>query len=154
MKIEAGKRVQLRVVLKTDQGETIEDNEIHYVQGAGTILPGLEEELEGLEKGAQKSGTLPPDRAFGSPEHRVEKAIPRGEFPEDAELKAGERFGAKGPNDQDIILRILEADGESVRAELVHPLADTPISYEAEVLAVADSTPPPVPSDALTEESE
>lgn len=153
MKIEEGKRVQLRIKLATEQGETIEENEIQYIQGAGTILPGLEEELAGLETGAAKSGTIPPDRAFGSPDHRVQKTIPRSEFPADAELQAGARFGAKGANGQDVILRVLESGSEEVSAELIHPLADATVAYEAEILAVTDPNPPPVPADAVTEDS-
>ena len=154
MKIEKGKRVRLRVKLTTSDGKPIEESEVQYVQGGGTMIPGLEEALEGLEAGASKSGTIPPERAFGSPEHRVDKTIPRAEFPDEAELKKGAQFQAKGPGGQDVVLRVLEAGDEEVHAELVHPLADASIEYEAEIVAVTDPSPPPLPGDLLSEESE
>ncbi len=153
MKIEKGKRVRLRVKLSTKDGQVIEENEVQYIQGAGTMLPGLEEELAGLEAGAEKQGTIPPERAFGSPEHRVEKNISPSEFPADAELGEGARFEAKGPGDQDLVLRVIEKTDDLVRAEVVHPLADATVRYEAEILAVTDPNPPPLPSDAVTEEA-
>lgn len=152
MKIEQGKRIRLRVKLSTKDGTTIEENEVQYIQGAGTMIPGLEDELEGLEEGASKSGTIAAERAFGSPEHRVQKTIPRAEFPEGAELEEGTQFQAKGPNDQDILLRVLQAGEEEVTAELVHPLANEALDYEADVVAVTDPAPPPVPGDAVNEE--
>ena len=152
MKIEKGKRVRLRIKLTTKDGKPLEESELQYIQGGGTMLPGLEEELEGLEAGAQKQGTIPPERAFGSPEHRVEKTIPRAEFPEEAKLEAGAQFAAKGPGGQDVVLRVLEPGDEIVRAELVHPLADAAIDYEAEIVAVTDPSPPPLPGDLLSEE--
>jgi FKBP-type peptidyl-prolyl cis-trans isomerase 2 len=152
VKIEKGKRVRLRVKLITSDGKPIEESEVQYIQGAGTMLPGLEEELEGLAAGASKSGTIPPERAFGSPEHRVEKTIPRAEFPDDAELAEGSQFQAKGPNGQDVVLRVTDADDERVVTEVVHPLAEAAIDYEAEILAVTDPMPPPLPSDAFAED--
>ena len=152
MKIEKGKRVRLRVKLSTQDGTPIEESEVQYIQGGGTMIPGLEEALAGLEPGASKSGTIAPERAFGSPEHRVEKTISRSEFPEGAELAEGAQFQASGPNGQDIVLRVIKSEKESVVAQLVHPLADAAIDYEAEIVAVTDPAPPPLPSDAVTEE--
>jgi FKBP-type peptidyl-prolyl cis-trans isomerase 2 len=154
VKIEKGKRVRLRVKLTTGEGKTIEESEVQYIQGAGTMLPGLEEELEGLEAGASKTGTIPAERAFGSSAHRVEKSIPRDEFPKDAELEAGAQFQAKGANGQDVVLRVLEPGDETVKAELVHPLFDAAIDYEADIVAVTDPSPPPLPGDLLSEVEE
>jgi FKBP-type peptidyl-prolyl cis-trans isomerase SlyD len=152
VKIEKGKRVRLRIKLTTEDGKPIEESEVQYIQGGGTMIPGLEEALDGLEAGASKSGTIPPERAFGSPEHRVEKTIPRNEFPEDAKLEKGSQFQAKGPSGQDIVLRVLESGDELVKAELVHPLADAAIEFEAEIVAVTDPSPPPLPGDLLSED--
>jgi FKBP-type peptidyl-prolyl cis-trans isomerase 2 len=154
VKIEKGKRVRLRVKLTTSEGKTIEESEVQYIQGAGTMLPGLEEELEGLEAGASKQGTIPPERAFGSPAHRVDKTIPRSEFPKDAELETGAQFQAKGANGQDVVLRVLEPGEDKVKAELVHPLFEASIDYEAEIVAVTDPSPPPLPGDLLSEAEE
>jgi FKBP-type peptidyl-prolyl cis-trans isomerase 2 len=154
VKIEKDKRVKLKVRLQVKDGPVIEESQVAYFHGSGTMLPGLEDELDGLEAGAKKSGVIPAAKAFGSPEQRVEKTIPRSEFPADAKLESGTQFAAKGQNGQDVVLHVLESGKDEVKVQLLHPLADKDIAYEVEVLGVTDPTPPPLPVDAVAGEDD
>lgn len=151
VKIEKGRRIRLRVMLKVVDGAELEKSVVEYIHGSGTMLPGLEAALQGLEKGAKKSGVIKAASAFGDPSRRVVKPMSRKEFPADAELAVGAEFLAKGAdNNQDVLLRIAKIQGDSVEVHLLHPLADKDIEYDVEVLAVAElSAPPPIPVDAL-----
>lgn len=136
-------------MLKVAGGEVIEKSVVEYFQGAGTMLPGLERELAGLEKGATKKGVIKARDAFGTATMQPKKEIPRAEFPADAQLNAGARFEAKGANGQPVVLEIQKSDDKTVECRLVHPLADKDIEYEVEVLSVTDPAPPPLPADAI-----
>ncbi|MCE9576844.1 MAG: FKBP-type peptidyl-prolyl cis-trans isomerase [Deltaproteobacteria bacterium] len=149
MKIEKGRRVRVRVHLAVVGGETLEKSVVEYIQGSGKMLPALEAQLDGLEKGAAKKGTIKAKDAFGNPALHPTKKVKKSEFPKDAKLKAGEQFAAKGPNGQDVIMRIEKVTGDEVEVRLVHPLADKDLSFDVEVLAVTDPAPPPVPAAAL-----
>jgi FKBP-type peptidyl-prolyl cis-trans isomerase 2 len=155
VKIEDGKRVRLRVKLQVVGGDVIEQSVVEYFHGAGTMLPGLEKVLHGLEKGAKRAGTIDAANAFGNPAMRPTKTMARGEFPADVKLEAGAQFTAKGAGvNQDVRLRILEADDVSVKVELAHPLADADIEYDVEVLSITDPSPPPLPADAVGKDDE
>ncbi len=149
VKIEKGRRVRVRVHLAVVGGETLEKSVVEYIQGSGKMLPALEAQLNGLEKGAAKKGTIKAKDAFGDPALHPTKHVKKGEFPKDAKLKAGEQFAAKGPNGQDVIMRIEKVTGDDVEVRLVHPLADKDLTFDVEVLAVTDPAPPPVPAAAL-----
>lgn len=155
MKIEKGKRVSIRVMLKVKDGDVIEKNVVQYFQGAGTMLPGLEAAVEGLEKGAVKKGTLPASKAFGDPSKQIAKTLSKKEFPADAELEAGSQFMAKGADGKtDVVLLIKKVDGDTVECELRHPLADKDIDFEVEVMSVTDPTPPPLPASAVASDDD
>jgi FKBP-type peptidyl-prolyl cis-trans isomerase 2 len=149
VKIEEGRRVRLKAMLKVAGGDVIEKSVVEYFQGAGTMLPGLERELAGLEKGATKKGVIKAADAFGTPTMQPKKEIPRAEFPKEATLGKGERFEARGANGQPVVLEIQKSDDQTVECRLVHPLADKDIEYEVEVLSVTDPAPPPLPADAI-----
>lgn len=150
VKIEKNRRVRIKVKLQVEDGDVLEESAVEYFHGAGNMLEGLEEELEGLEAGAKKSGLIPALKAFGGESHRHSKVIPRNEFPKDAELKAGESFMA-GAAGQEVRIEIVEVGDEEIKAVLCHPLADKNIVFDVEVLAVTDPAPPPLPSDLLSE---
>lgn len=149
VKIEKGRRVRLKVEL-TAGSDVIEKSTVEFIQGGGTMLPGLEALLVGLEVGAKKEGVLPAKEAFGNPQMHPVKSLRRADFPADAKLEVGMRFAAKGAdNGLDVVLQIEKLDGETVETRLVHPLADKDLAYKLEVMQVTDPRPPPVPAAAL-----
>ncbi len=150
MKIEKGRRVHLKVRLQVVEGEEIEKSVVEYIHGTGKMLPGLEKNLDGLEKGAKSQGVIKAKNAFGDASFQREKRMSRKEFPAETEFQVGARFAAKGAdNRQDVILEVIAVDDESVTVQLRHPLADSDIEYEVEILSVTDTTPPPLPPDAV-----
>ncbi len=154
VKIEKGRRIRLKVEL-TAGSDVIEKSVVEFVQGGGTMLPGIEAVLVGLEPGATKEGVLPAKEAFGNPKMHPTKKMKRSEFPADAKLEVGTRFAAKSAdNGLDIVLQIEKVSGAEVETRLVHPLADKDISYKVEVIQVTDPRPPPVPAAALKLETE
>jgi FKBP-type peptidyl-prolyl cis-trans isomerase 2 len=154
VKIEKGRRVTLKVDLSVAGGQQLEKSQVEYIQGAGTMLPGLEALLEGLEPGAKREGILKAKDAFGNPAMHPLKKMKRAEFPKDAKLERGEKLIAKGVNDMNVVLEIQRVDGDDVEVRLVHPLAEKDIKYSVEVVQVRDPRPPPVPAQALALEEE
>ena len=153
VKIENGRRVTVRVELSVDDGGSLEKKTVEYIQGSGTMLPGLEKLLTGLEKGAKRDGVLKAKEAFGAIELPTKK-IKRTEFPKDAKLTAGERFAAKDEQKNDVVLQIEKVSEDEVEVRFLHPLADKDIKYSVEVVQVSDPRPPPVPAAALDLEEE
>ncbi len=153
VKIEKNRRVRIKVKLQVENGDVLEESAVEYFHGAGNMLEGLEEELDGLEAGAKKSGLIPAKKAFGGDAHRHPKSIPRNEFPKDANLEVGSSFMAGSPG-QEVRIEIVEVGDDEVKTVLCHPLADKNITFEVEVLAVTDPAPPPLPSDLLSESEE
>jgi FKBP-type peptidyl-prolyl cis-trans isomerase 2 len=157
VKIEKGRRVTVKVDLSIVGGDPLEKNTVEYVQGGGTMLPGLEAVLEGLEKGAKKEGVIKAKDAFGNAKMHPTKTMKRNEFPKDLKLKEGERFTAKGVNGgMDVVLQLEKIKGDDIEVKLVHPLADKDIKFSAEVIQVRDprAAPPPLPAAALELEEE
>lgn len=156
MKIAKGARVRIQVMLKVVGGDVIEKSGLEYVQGGGSMLPGLEKALEGLEAGAEKKGVLPAKDAFGTEESLPTQKLPRKNFPKDAALKVGAIFTAGGPGGQDVQFKIiaLGKGDEPVEVRYLHPLAGKDIEYEVKVLSVTDRVPPPMPGDAAVVELE
>jgi FKBP-type peptidyl-prolyl cis-trans isomerase SlyD len=150
VKIENGRRIRLKVKLKAVDGAEIEKSVVEYIHGSGTMLPGLERVLDGLEADTKRQGVIKAANAFGDVSFQREKRMSRREFPKDAKLKVGDRFMAKGAdNQQNVILEIYKLTGDDVIVHLRHPLADTDIEYDVHVLQVTDPKPPPLPAAAV-----
>jgi FKBP-type peptidyl-prolyl cis-trans isomerase 2 len=151
VKIEKGRRVKLKVDLAVAGGQQLEKSTVEYVQGAGTMLPGLETLLAGLEPGAKRDGVLKAKDAFGNPSMHPVKKMKRSDFPKGAKLDVGEKLVAASDDKakMNVILQIAKVSGDDVEVRLTHPLAEKDIKYSVEVIAVTDPRPPPMPAKAL-----
>jgi len=149
VKIAKGTRVKMKVDLAVAGGPQLEKSTVEYIQGAGTMLPGLEALLEGLEPAAKREGVLKAKDAFGNPAMHPLKKMKRSEFPKDVKLEVGEKLVAQGVNKLNVIMKIEKVSGDEVDVRLVHPLHDKDIKYSVEVIEVVDRTPPPLPAKAL-----
>ena len=144
----------MKVELSVVGGASLEKSTVEYIHGAGTMLPGIESVLVGLEKGAKREGVIKAKDAFGNPSMHPLKKMKRSEFPKEVKLEVGERMVAKGVNDMNVVLRIEAVHGDEVDVRLVHPLAEKDIKYSVEVVQVSDPRPPPMPAQALELEEE
>ena len=146
MKVSSGCSVRIDVELKVKGGEVIESSAksgpVEYRHGSGQMLKGLEKQLEGLEAGAEKSGVLKPEEAFGTEASQPTMKLPRAEFPKDAKVAKGERFEAKGPTGTPMVLRVIDVDDKVITAQVVHPLAGKEIEFKAKIVSVKPPLPP------------
>lgn len=143
----------VKVDLSVVDGASLEKSTVEYIQGGGTMLPGLEAVLLGLEKGAKRDGVIKAKDAFGATKLPTKK-IKRSEFPKEAKLAKGEKFAGKAENGMNVILLIESVTDAEVEVRYLHPLAEKDIKYSVEVVNVRDPRPPPMPVAALELEEE
>ena len=156
MKIEKGRRVKLKVDLSVVDGQQLEKSTVEYIQGAGTMLPGLERVLDGLEMGAKRDGVLKATEAFGNPAMHPLKKMKRTDFPKGVALEVGQKLVAASDDKahMNVILQVVKISGDEVDVKLVHPLAEKDIKYAVEVVQVSDPRPPPMPAQAIALDDE
>lgn len=144
MKIEPGKIVTISFDLCTASGEIIESSDISgpvsFMHGKGTMLPGVDAHLQGLDEGEEKTFDLQPKEAFGRVEDAPEKRIPKAEFPASVKLEPGASFEAGVPGGQTIRLQVKAVEGDEVVTAMLHPLAGQTVSMSVKVIKVREAT--------------
>jgi len=151
LKIKKGCIVELVYELKDAEGEVVESAEagdpMSYLHGYGEIAPGLEEHLDGVEEGAVLEIVLPPEKAYGpyNPDGIV--AVPRSEFPADAEIVPGDwisvqvKHDDEGEETEDLEMKVLEIAPEAITLDANHPLAGQQVTFDIRVIGVRQASP-------------
>jgi len=144
MKIASSSVVTIAYDICTEDGEIVESSDIAgpvtFVQGKGTIIPGLDAKLVGMEEGEERTFTFAPQEAFGRPEDAPRKVISRKDFPKDAKLEKGVSFDAGIPGGHRIRLEVAEIAGDQVTVRMIHPLAGKTVKMSVEVHKVREAT--------------
>ena len=151
MKIRKGCIVDLVYELKDSEGDVVESADaaepMTYLHGYGEIAPGLEEELDGVEEGALLEIVLPPAKAYGDYNPDGIVAVPRSEFPADAEIVPGDWISVQIKQDEesdeveDLEMKVLEISPDAITLDANHPLAGQEVTFDIRVLGVREASP-------------
>ena len=112
--------------------DKVEEEEPYAViLGEDSLLPGLEEALEGMKEGEEKEVELPPEKAFGERKKELIYIIPEKEF-----KKRGIRPVPGLPIEADgRVGRVLAVSGGRVQVDFNHELAGRTVIYKIKVLS-------------------
>lgn len=136
--IQDGSKVKLHYKLSVDeeQVESSFDKEpLAYTHGEGQIIPGLEQELTGMEQGEKKTVTIPPGQAYGERNDQAVQEVPKEAFGDVDELNVGDVVSGK-ISGQPFRATVEGIGDENITLDLNHPLAGKTLTFEVEVVEV------------------
>lgn len=141
--IKANKVVSLSYTLRDDSGEIIDQSEdgspLLYLHGARNIVPGLEEQLEGVGQGESIKAIVPPEKGYG-PRIGESQEVPRNLFPADSEIAPGMQVVAHDDQGRQIPFFITGITDETVTVDPNHPLAGETLHFEVTVDSLRDAS--------------
>ncbi len=142
MQISQSKVVQIHYTLSDDAGEVLdrsgENEPLVYLHGAGNIIPGLENALDGRSPGDSFNVVVPAAEAYGEHHEQLVQEVPRAAFGEAAKLEPGMRFQAQTEQGQ-VSVVVTAVGDESVTVDGNHPLAGQQLSFDIEVVDVREA---------------
>lgn len=144
MKIADKFVVSMHYTLTDDQGQTIDSSRdgeaMPYLHGGNNIVPGLEQALTGLEKGATIQVVVQPEDAYGPVMEEAIQTIPREAFGDIEDIKPGMQFQAQGPEGQVQVITIKDVVEDGILVDGNHPLAGMVLNFDVEIMDVREAT--------------
>ena len=148
MKIGTNKVVEFTYELEVDGNivdRTTKERPLDYIHGTGSLLPKLEEHIEGMEAGATFDVTLAPADAYGEVEPEKIIDLPKSAFEVNGEVREDllvpgntipmlNRAGAVIPG------VVLEVTTETVKMDLNHQMAGKTLHFTGEIVSVREAT--------------
>jgi FKBP-type peptidyl-prolyl cis-trans isomerase SlyD len=142
--IGANKVALIHYILTDDDGGTIDSSRdgdpMPYLHGTGSIVPGLEAELEGKKVGDRVKAVVAPEDGYGPKSGSDPQAVPREAF-EGAEPEVGMPLMVEDDQGNQMQLWIVDVSDEQVMITPDHPLAGVTLHFDVEVMEVRDATP-------------
>jgi FKBP-type peptidyl-prolyl cis-trans isomerase SlyD len=130
--------------LTNDRGERLDSSDggepLAYLHGHGNIVPGLERQLAGRSVGDAFTATVPPAEGYGERQGPGPQAMPRSAFPPGFPFQVGRPFGAQTEDGQQIVLWIVDIQGDSVIIDIDHPLAGETLHFDVSIVGVRPAT--------------
>ena len=106
--------------------------------GQGQLIKGFDDALQGMSKGDTKTFTIPADDAYGPSDPEATTVMEKSLFPADFNFAEGLVVPLAGPDGRPFPAVITEVGETTITADLNHPMAGKDLTFEVEVLEVAD----------------
>lgn len=139
MQVTKEKVVSIHYTLRNNQGDVLDSSvgqsPLLYIQGIGNLIPGMEEGLEGKQKGDKLEIKVSPEKGYGVRSEKMIQKVPRSAFGSQ-EVKVGMQFHTG--NHQVVTVTHVGLDGVTVDGN--HPLAGVELNFSVEVLDIRNAT--------------
>ena len=148
MKIGQNKVVEFCYELEVDGqvvDHTTKERPLDYIHGTGSLLPKLEEHIEGMEPGAVFDVTLSPADGYGEIDPQRIIDLPKAAFEVNGEIREdllvpGNTIPMMNSMGGVIPGVVLEVTADSVKMDLNHRMAGKTLHFKGEVLSVREAT--------------
>lgn len=164
MQISKNKVVSLSFELRLDsaEGDVIEqaseEAPLTFLYGAGNMLPGFEQSLEGFQEGQEFDFSLSKDQAYGDKNDEAVMDLPKNIFEVEGKIdenvvKVGNVIPMRDPDGNEYQGIVRDIADDTVKMDFNHPLAGYGLHFSGKILNLREATEDEVSNgEANTEE--
>ncbi len=139
MKISKHTVAAIHYSLKDNTGKVLDSSighePLYYLHGEGNLIPGMEEGLEGQEKGTKLALKIAPEKGYGVRDEKLIQKLPRSAFGNE-KVEKGMQF----PADNGGVVRVTDVALDQITVDANHELAGVELNFEVEVIEVRTAT--------------
>lgn len=137
-----GDTVTLHFTGKLDDGKIFDSSKggkpLIFTIGSGTMMPGLEKGVMGMQVGDTKTFTVGPEDAYGPRRDELLLSIQRNELNKDVNPTVGQPVQLRKPGAESFFTAyIAEINEETITLDANHPLAGKVLTFDVELVAIA-----------------
>jgi FKBP-type peptidyl-prolyl cis-trans isomerase SlyD len=144
MKIGKDSVVSIDYKLHLGDGKIVDESEagdpLVYLHGYEQIVPGLEKVLEGKSAGDTVQPTVSAADGYGDYDPEGVEEVPRSEFPEDLEIKAGGILSATDDDGDEVDFLVKEVKKDTIVVDFNHPFAGKTLHFDVKIVEVRAAT--------------
>lgn len=136
-----GDKVRIHYTGTLEDGEVFDSSvgaePLEFTVGGGEVIPGFDAAVTGMTPGERKTVTIPADEAYGPHREEMLLAVPRDQFPAEANPKVGDGLIVGTTDGQQIPVTIFALEEDTVVLDANHPLAGEALTFEIELVEIA-----------------
>ncbi len=112
---------------------------VTYLEGAGQIIDGLDEQLRGAVAGLKTRVLVLAAKAYGERDPEQVQRIKRAQLPVEGELNVGDQFQTDTDPFSPVVT-VAGIDGDDVLLDANHPLAGVDLTFDVEIISTRAAT--------------
>ena len=138
--VNDGDTVRIHYTGKMEDGtvfdSSLEREPLEFTLGEGTIIPGFEEAVMGMQVGQSKTVTISPEKAYGPHLDEMVLVIEREQLPPELNPTVGQRLQMQQQDGRAVIVLVTDVSETTMTVDANHPLAGKDLTFEIELVEI------------------
>ncbi|AGF76871.1 FKBP-type peptidyl-prolyl cis-trans isomerase [Desulfocapsa sulfexigens DSM 10523] len=136
-----GDKVQVNYKGYLDDGTIFDSSEgkkpLDVVLGSGTVIPGFDAALVGMEVGSRKTVKIPMDDAYGKHNAELVMQVPKDQIPPDLKPEIGQKLQVGGAAGELMAVEVIDLTDDFIVLDANPPLSGKDLTFDLELVAIA-----------------
>lgn len=110
---------------------------IVFTLGAGEVIPGFEQAIEGMTTGEKKTQHIEAGNAYGDHRDELVFTVPKDQMPDNGgDIEVGDMLKVGFPDGSSAAVQVANVDATSVTLDANHPLAGKDLTFELTLVQI------------------
>lgn len=110
---------------------------IAFTLGAGEVIPGFEEAIEGMTAGEKKTKHIEAENAYGAHRDELVFTVSKDQMPDGgSDIEVGDMLQVGFPDGSSAAVQVAGVEAEAVTLDANHPLAGKNLTFELELVSI------------------
>ncbi len=135
-----GDNVQVHYTGKLDDGTVFDSSEgrdpLEFQLGSGSVIPGFEAAVVGMQEGETRSTHIPSEDAYGAHREELVLTVPRSEFPPDLNPEVGQQLQVRQQSGEPFVVTVVDVNDAEVKLDANHPLAGEALNFDIKLVKI------------------
>ena len=109
---------------------------LEFTLGEGTVIPGFEEAVKGMQVGQTKTVMIPAEEAYGPYRDELVMVIEQAELPEGLDPAIGQRLPMRQEDGRTAVAVITDVSETTITIDANHSLAGQDLTFDLELVEI------------------
>lgn len=140
MQAKDGDTVKVHYTLKDSNGNVVESSRdtqaIEFTIGQGTVIPGFEKGIIGMQAAETKTVVIAPEDAYGPHDEKKLFEFQRKNAPGDFDPPIGQSVKMHRPDGKAVVVTVVGRTEKGFMMDANHPLAGKELTFDLELVEI------------------
>jgi peptidylprolyl isomerase len=137
---KTGDTIAVEYTGKLDDGTVFDSSvgkdPLQFTLGTGSVIPGFEEAVIGMDTGDSKTVTIPAEEAYGEHNPDLVMVFEREKIPPELNVEVGQQLQLQQDNGRAVPVVVTDLSPAEVTLDANHPLAGEDLTFDIQLVAI------------------
>jgi peptidylprolyl isomerase len=138
--VKSGDTIAVEYTGKLDDGTVFDSSvgkePLQFTIGTGSVIPGFEEAVIGMDTGASKTVTIAAKEAYGEHNPDLVMVFERERIPPELSVEVGQQLQLQQDNGNAVPVVVTDLSASEVTLDANHPLAGEDLTFDIQLVEI------------------